>query len=178
MTIVTKTGDRGQTGLFGGKRLSKAHARIHAYGTVDELNAVLGLTLSEEGIPKTLRRELLCVQRLLFRVGADLATPLDSKATILRMNAENIAEIERWITALEAGLPPLTRFILPSGSRLGSSLHLARTVCRRAERWIVALGETEAINAHVQVYLNRLSDYFFLVARVVNRESGMPEVEV
>lgn len=178
MSIVTRTGDKGTTGLFGGKRLSKSDPRLHAYGTVDELNAVLGITLAEKEISEEIGKQLTIVQKLLFRVGADLATPLESKANVLRMTSEQTKEVETWIKKLENDLPPLTRFILPSGSRTGSLLHLARTVCRRAERWIVALGEQEEINPEVQIYLNRLGDYLFLVARTANREAGMAEVEV
>ena len=178
MSIVTKTGDKGMTGLFGGKRVSKADARLHAYGTVDELNAILGIVLSEDELPVKLRHELRTVQRLLFTVGADLATPLESKAQIQRIVSAHTAEAEEWIVSLENILPPLTRFILPSGSRVGSQLHHARTVCRRAERWVVELAGHEQINVEVQIYLNRLGDYLFLAAREANRHSGAKEEEV
>ncbi|MBM3228064.1 cob(I)yrinic acid a,c-diamide adenosyltransferase [Candidatus Peribacteria bacterium] len=178
MSIVTKTGDKGMTGLFGGRRVSKADARLHAYGTVDELNAILGIVLSEDELPVKLRHDLRSTQRLLFTVGADLATPLESRAQIQRIVPAHTAEIEEWIAALESTLPALTRFILPSGSRVGSQLHHARTVCRRAERWIVALGEQEEANPEVQVYLNRLGDYLFLAAREANRHRGAKEEEV
>lgn len=178
MSIVTKTGDKGQTGLFGGKRVSKTHPRIHAYGSVDELNACLGVVLAEESLPVELHHQLLSTQRLLFVVGADLATPLESKAKIQRVLPTHIADVEEWIAAIESCLPTLTRFILPSGSRIGALLHQARTVCRRAERWVVGLGESETINVQVQVYLNRLGDYLFLVAREANRHAGAKEQEV
>ncbi len=178
MSIVTKTGDKGMTGLFGGKRVSKADARLHAYGTVDELNAVLGIVLSEEDLPVKLRHELRSTQRLLFTVGADLATPLESKAVIQRIVPAHTAEIEEWIAALESVLPSLTRFILPSGSKVGSQLHHARTICRRAERWVVELAHSDQVNVEVQVYLNRLGDYLFLAAREANRHSGAREEEV
>lgn len=178
MSIVTKTGDKGQTGLFGGKRVSKTNPRIHAYGTVDELNACLGVVLAEEDLPVKLHHQLLSTQRLLFVVGADLATPLESKAKIQRVLPAHTADLEEWIMALESSLPTLTRFILPSGSRIGALLHQARTVCRRAERWVVGLAESETINVQVQVYLNRLGDYLFLAAREANRHAGAQELEV
>jgi cob(I)alamin adenosyltransferase len=177
MTIVTKTGDKGTTGLFGGARAPKSSPRIHAYGTVDELNALLGVILAEPDVAATLRERLLRVQRLLFTVGADLATP-DLAQKVKRVEAAHVHELEEWITPLENVLPALQKFILPSGSRLGSLLHLARTVCRRAERWVVTLGETETINRDAQIYLNRLSDYLFLAAREANLATGAKETEV
>src|SRR3989338_9321598 len=178
MSIVTKTGDKGKTGLFGGQRVSKASSRLHAYGTVDELNACLGVILAEPQIGKTMQAQLLQTQRLLFLVGADLATPVESAAKIKRVEQTHVAEVEGWINGLEQALPLLQRFILPSGSRLGALLHQARTVCRRAERWVVELSEKEQINLQVQIYLNRLSDYLFLVAREANRKAGSTEIEV
>lgn len=178
MSIVTRTGDKGTTGLFGGQRVSKASARLHAYGTIDELNAVLGLALAERDLPESLRHHLLDIQRLLFRVGADLATPEEGTTQITRMRAKDIEEIEQWITALEGTLPALKRFILPSGSRIGSLLHHARTICRRAERWVIALAEQEPINPQIQVYMNRLGDFLFLAARTANRVLGAQETEV
>ncbi len=177
MSIVTKTGDKGQTGLFGGERVPKTSPRIEAYGTVDELNAVLGVVVAEE-LSSELKHQLLRTQRLLFKVGADLATPKLDTPSIERMAAGDIAEIESWITELEASLPPLTRFILPSGSRAGALLHQARTTARRAERAVCRLMETETINGEVQIYLNRLGDYLFLAARMANREAGEEEVLV
>lgn len=178
MSIVTRTGDKGKTGLFGGERVSKAAPRLHAYGTVDELNACLGVILAEPNIGQEIEEQLLTTQRRLFLVGADLATPITSAAKIARVETTHVQEVERWINALEQTLPMLQRFILPSGSRPGALLHQARTICRRAERWVVTLSEKEAINLQVQVYLNRLSDYLFLVAREANRKSGAVEVEV
>lgn len=177
MSIVTKTGDKGQTGLFGGKRVPKHSVRIHAYGTVDELNAILGVILAEQGLSEELRTQLLEIQRLLFRVGGDLATP-HMETHIARVESEQILQLEQWIHAMESELSVLKRFILPSGSRLGALLHQARTVCRRAERWVVELGTQEEINTTVQIFLNRLGDYFFLAARKANREAGAAEVEV
>lgn len=178
MSITTKTGDKGRTGLFGGQRVLKSSTRLHAYGTVDELNSVLGVVLAEPTIDSTLRDQLLTVQKQLFKIGADLATVMESSAKISRADASDSEMIESWISELENTLPVLKRFILPSGSRLGALLHQARTVCRRAERWVVALDQEEAINHEVVVVLNRLSDYLFLAAREANRKAGAPETEV
>jgi cob(I)alamin adenosyltransferase len=145
---------------------------------VDELNSVLGVVLAEQTIPKMIREHLEIVQRALFIVGADLATPITSNAKIQRIEKQHITEIEGWINAVEPTLPLLQRFILPSGSRAGSLLHLARTVCRRAERFCVELTENEETNTDVNIYLNRLSDYLFLAARLVNREEKVEETQV
>ncbi|MDO8649420.1 MAG: cob(I)yrinic acid a,c-diamide adenosyltransferase [Candidatus Peregrinibacteria bacterium] len=179
MGIVTKTGDKGTTGLYGGKRVSKGSVRLHAYGSVDELNAILGVILAEEGLSENLRDQLIETQRFLFRVGADLATPeVDNAAKVKRIEAADTERVEKWIAILELTLPPLTRFILPSGSRAGSLLHQARTVCRRAERWVATLGEQEQVNGELLICLNRLSDYLFLAARAANRAAGAEEMEV
>ncbi len=177
MSIVTKTGDKGVTGLFGGARVSKDSVRLHAYGTVDELNAVLGMALAE-GMPDESARQLQWIQHLLFRVGADLATPMESAAKTRRVGKIHTEKIGRWIGEYETLLPAQTAFILPGGARAGAALHLARTVCRRAERWTVALGKEEQINREVATCLNRLGDYFFILARFVNRQSGKGDVEV
>jgi len=178
ISVTTKAGDKGTTMLFGGQRVSKASGRLHAYGTVDELNAIIGLVLAESDLPKNLWSQLMRTQRVLFTVGGDLATPLESRATVQRMTEQEAEEVEQWIYELEEILPVQKRFILPSGSRLGSLLHLARTVCRRAERWVVGLSELEEINPHVVTYLNRLSDYFFVAAREENQRAGAQETEV
>lgn len=178
MSIVTRTGDRGKTGLFGGERTSKAATRLHAYGTVDELNAVLGVILSEPHLRETLTFQLLTTQRTLFALGADLATPKMELLKDKRISADHVAEVDRWIEALELELPQLTHFILPSGSRVAALLHEARTVARRAERWTVALADEETVNPLAIQYLNRLSDYLFCAARQANRDAGATEVEV
>ncbi len=175
-TISTGTGDGGETVLLGGTRISKASPRIHAHGAIDELNVVIGLVLAESGIKQVLREQLLTLQRLLFRMGADLAAP--ASAQTARVQPEDIAQIEQWGVEIEEHLPPLHRFILPGGSRAGAILHLARTVCRRAERRVVFLAERETVNAAIQVCLNRMSDYFFLAARMVNRDAGVTDSEV
>ena len=178
MSIVTKTGDTGETGLFGGQRLPKDHPRIEAYGTVDELNAVLGIILSFKELPGSIQKRLTEIQHLLFRVGADLATPLSKKEKVDRIGEKHVAGIEVLIQQLETSLPEQTKFILPGGSESASFLHLARTVCRRAERLIVKMKSEEEINEQILILLNRLSDYLFLLARKVNSELGVADVEV
>lgn len=179
MTIVTRTGDKGMTGLFGGQRVSKTDTRIQAYGTVDELNAVLGLVIAAGHCSEALNAQILRTQNVLFRLGADLATPAEgNKAVVPRLEQPQIDELEGWIAALEAALPPMTQFVLPGGSHGASLLHLARTVCRRAERWVVALREADGTGAETVMYLNRLSDYLFLAALKANKDAGTPDVPV
>ncbi|OGJ59833.1 ATP:cob(I)alamin adenosyltransferase [Candidatus Peribacteria bacterium RIFCSPHIGHO2_01_FULL_55_13] len=177
MSIVTKTGDTGMTGLYGSGRVSKAAPRIEAYGTVDELNAVLGVVLAELDLPIIIRGQITAAQNALFIVGSDLATP-DASIQVPRVLPEHTAAVERWVVALETTLPPQKKFLLPSGSRTGALLHQARSICRRAERCVVFLAEKEGINKEVQMYLNRLSDYLFLAARSANVSNGCPETEV
>ena len=176
MKIYTRTGDQGDTSLFAGGRISKGHVRLHAYGTVDELNAVLGLALAA-GLDGTLRAAVQRVQSELFSVGADLATPLDADAKwIVRTSPEMTERLEREIDEWEEELPPLKNFVLPGGCIAGAFLHQARTVCRRAERWLVMVQEAEAITPEALRYLNRLSDWLFVAARKVNVQAGQPEV--
>ena len=170
--VYTKTGDGGETSLVGGTRVSKASPRVDAYGDVDELNSVIGVArahLSDSEIDEALS----LVQNDLFTVGADLASPLDVEVPrILDSFVKTLEELsDRFLAELE----PLKEFILPGGSRAGSTLHLARTVARRAERRIVALAEAEEINHEVIVYINRLSDFLFILARAANRREGASE---
>jgi cob(I)alamin adenosyltransferase len=175
MKIYTKTGDAGETGLFGGGRAPKDDLRIEAYGTVDELNAFLGLAV-RHCTSADLKSRLERVQGELFQVGADLATPLDAKTDyITRLDEAPIQRLESEIDEWEAVLPALTSFILPGGSQPGAVLHIARTVCRRAERRAVALARAETINPHIIRYLNRLSDWLFVLARMVNFRQNTPE---
>lgn len=177
MSIVTKTGDGGTTALYGKGLVSKCSKRLHAYGTIDELNALIGLVLAHIKEPM-FQSHLTEVQHLLFRVGADLATPHDvTGTTVQRIRPEDTNQIEEWIIEIEKTLPLQRAFLLPSGSHGGSLLHYARTVCRRAERWIVDLAGGETTNREVQIFVNRLGDYLFLLARKVNKDSGSPEVE-
>lgn len=177
--ISTGTGDDGTTGLLRGERISKSALRIHAIGTVDELNAILGVVLCERDLPESLRLPLERVQRALFSVGADIAShdPASGQSAH-RLSAVFIGELEQWGSAMETALPALSRFILPGGSKAASLLHQARAVCRRAERWVVAMAQEEPVNPEVRVYLNRLSDYLFLAARMANSEQGQQEIEV
>ena len=180
MKIYTRTGDQGTTGLFGGERVAKSHPRIEAYGTVDETNSVLGVVLAAlEDAPQTAQAAdvLRRVQHELFVLGADLATSVEAKPFVPRMDADMIEALERDIDRFEADVPPLKHFILPGGHRAAAYLHLARTVCRRAERLTVEAALHEAFNAHALVYLNRLSDLLFVVARWVNHRMDTPEVE-
>jgi cob(I)alamin adenosyltransferase len=174
MKIYTKTGDDGTTGLYGGGRVSKASARIECYGTVDELNSVLGMTLSRDCSPEC-RRYLTTIQHTLFVLGADLATPNDSKASVDRIEEHNATQLEQWIDELDARLEPLKNFILPGGTESASTLHVARTVCRRAERLCVGAHEVEDLGDAVVHYLNRLSDFLFMLARWENQAAGLED---
>lgn len=175
--IYTKTGDSGTTGLFGGTRVSKDHARIEAYGTIDELNAILGVVLAYE-VPEHVRAELTVTMSDLFTLGADLATPLEPAPVypIPRIGREHIDELERRIDLHDEELEPLKAFILPGGHPAAAHLHVARTVCRRAERTVVRLAAEDNIGDFVLRYCNRLSDYLFTAARVVNACSGRGDV--
>ena len=177
MKLYTKQGDRGETALYGGRRVSKSSARIEAYGTVDELNCVLGLALAEgaQGRTGEVAAEL---QDLLFVLGGDLATPTDGSGSsaIARMEPAHVERLEQWIDELDAAVPALRNFILPGGCRAGATLHLARTVCRRAERAAVASGEAgDAVNPEAVRFLNRLSDLLFALARFENHRQGVEE---
>ncbi len=175
MKIYTKTGDDGTTGLLGGSRRSKSSVRIDSYGTVDELNSMLGVIRNVCSDP-VITSILVTVQNQLFIVGADLAAPLDQPAdTALRVEKSMIDQAERHIDELDQDLPALKNFILPHGSTASSMLHLARAVCRRAERLTVSLSIEEPVNPAVIVYINRLSDLLFVMARAVNRKEGLED---
>jgi cob(I)alamin adenosyltransferase len=178
--IYTRTGDTGETGLFGGQRVAKDHLRVETYGTVDELSCALGLARSHAQ-DEELSTLLIRLQHDLFTLGADLATPEAGeehrgKVTIPRTLPALADALEREIDRLDTQLPPLTRFILPGGSPFASSLHLARAICRRAERMAVSLSHAEPINAEILRYLNRLSDLLFVMARVANQRLEVPDV--
>jgi cob(I)alamin adenosyltransferase len=173
--IYTKTGDAGETGLYGGLRVSKADPRVDAYGDVDEANACLGVVRAA-GVPGDIDAMLDCIQRDLFALGAQLADGRpDPRAHEgkTRLDEADVTRLEGWIDQLETELPPLKTFILAGGSPAGASLHLARTVCRRAERRMVTVPDVHAVQL---VYVNRLSDLLFVIARVVNHRAGLPEV--
>jgi cob(I)alamin adenosyltransferase len=178
MKIYTKTGDQGETGLFDGTRVSKADPRVDAYGEVDEVNAWLGLARAE-GVDAEVGAMLEHLQRDLFAVGAMLADPRHRIAVRVEkalLTDVDIARLETWIDTLEESVTPLRRFILAGGTKAGGALHLARTVCRRAERRIIALGP-DAADPAVLIFVNRLSDLLFVMARVVNARAGVPETE-
>ena len=176
MKIYTRTGDSGETGLFDGTRVSKADSRVDAYGEVDELNAWLGLARTPGRLSRKLEEMVERIQRDLFALGARLADPrhkIAERVTKAQVHSDDVTRLERWIDELDAALPPLRKFILPGGSRQGATLHIARTVCRRAERAVVGIGgDPELI-----VYLNRLSDLLFVMARFENSNAGIPESE-
>ena len=174
MKIYTRTGDEGRTGLFGGPRVLKSDPRIDAYGTVDELNAVIGMvrSTSPESIFSPLDLHLTSLQNTLFVLGADLATPLDARVEITRITPADTNTMEVWIDGLEADLPPLTQFILPGGNSCAAALHLARTVCRRAERLLVHLAQSEDVNEESVKFLNRTSDFLFVAARWTNLKNN------
>lgn len=173
--IYTKTGDRGETGLFAGGRVPKHHPRVEAYGGVDELNAAIGLARAF-GPDAEIDALLARVQSELFQLGADLATPLEAAPKwLVRIEDAAVTALEREIDRFETELEPLRNFILPGGSPVGAALHVARTVCRRAERHITYLaGETDLNGAAVR-YINRLSDWLFDLARLANHRAGRPE---
>ena len=181
MKIYTKTGDKGETSLYGGTRVSKAAARVESYGTLDELNAFIGLAkaeISDEKVSSQLQK----IQFDLFTVGSEAATPTDKmflangKSRLdLLISEEEIMELERWMDNFDAELEPLQFFILPSGGKAAASVHVCRTVCRRAERAMVYLNETEEVRPELIKYLNRLSDYLFILARYISKISGEKE---
>jgi len=176
--IYTKTGDSGETSLFDKSRVPKSHPRVEAYGDVDELNACVGAARAA-GADPDLDAVLETIQRQLFAVGARLADPAARIAARVEKAAVQPADVERlekWIDSFEQALPPLRKFILPGGSVCGAWLHLSRTVCRRAERRVVSLGEA-AVEPIVVVYLNRLSDLLFVMARTASHRQGSPEAE-
>ena len=179
--IYTKTGDKGETSLYGGTRVSKAAARVESYGTLDELNAFIGLAKAEISDEKVLN-QLQKIQFDLFTVGSEAATPTDKLILAngknrldLMISEEEISELEHWMDDLDAELEPLQFFILPSGGKAAASVHVCRTVCRRAERAMVYLNETEEVRPELIKYLNRLSDYLFILARYISKISGEKE---
>jgi cob(I)alamin adenosyltransferase len=173
--IYTKTGDKGDTSLFGGKRVAKSSLRIEAYGAVDELNSHLGFARTLVP-PKEIDEELLRLQTELFTLGADLATPLsETPLHIVRMTETTVTRLEAVIDRFDEQLPPLKNFILPSGLPAAAQLHIARTVCRRAERVVDALGRQESLGTTPLMYLNRLADLLFVLARYANHLAGVED---
>ncbi len=177
MKIYTKTGDKGETSLFAGGRVRKDNIRVEAYGTVDELNSLLGVVRSY-ALPEQAQAWLEEIQNKLFVIGADLATPMDSSPKwLVRLDDQPVLMLENAIDQMDEELPTMNAFILPGGVTSAATLHVARTVCRRAERICVTLAAEEATNPHVLVYLNRLSDFLFTLARWVNLKAGETETK-
>jgi cob(I)alamin adenosyltransferase len=178
MKIYTKTGDDGSTGLLGKGRLRKDDPRIESYGSVDELNAMIGVALSGGELPDGLSAKLTAIQNDLFAVGSALADPNPEGKFFRAIDSASIARLEGWIDEYEAALPALTQFIVPGGSPAASCLHLARTICRRAERRVVELVDTPGaeVAPEVLVYLNRLSDLLFVMARSANHAAGRDDI--
>ncbi|MDG1245295.1 MAG: cob(I)yrinic acid a,c-diamide adenosyltransferase [Polaribacter sp.] len=184
MKIYTKTGDNGTTGLYGGNRVKKYNLRIDSYGTVDELNAYIGLIKGQE-ISTSIKDSLLKIQNELFTLGAMLATPTEKETlksgaerlNIPKIDSSSILFLENEIDAMEEGLAPMTHFILPGGHQSVSFCHIARCVCRRSERLCVALNDEETINNDILKYLNRLSDYLFVLARKLSKDLSVAEIK-
>jgi cob(I)alamin adenosyltransferase len=179
MKIYTRTGDKGSTGLFGGDRVPKHHDRIEAYGTVDETNAFIGIArahIANREALAALDAQLDAIQHHLFTLGADLATPSESRAKTDRVVEQQVTWLEHRIDELEADLEPLKNFILPGGDLVAAALHGARTVCRRAERRVSRLSGLEDVSKVALVYLNRLSDYLFVASRWANLKTDVTEV--
>ena len=176
MKIYTRTGDEGTTGLIGGTRVSKSDLRLNAYGTIDELNAVLG-TARGLDLPPRCDEILQKLQNQMFNLGAELATPTVNQQSTALLDDSVINALESWIDELQEQLPPLTAFILPAGTPGAATLHLARCVCRRAEREIVALAQVSTVRGLVLKYINRVSDLLFVLARTANAAAGVADVE-
>jgi len=179
MKIYTKTGDKGETGLFGGERVSKNNLRLNAYGSIDELNSFLGLAVIEV-TNNEIKNVLKDLQNKLFVLGSDLATPeteKNAKLKITRLPDSYITDTEKTIDKFEAQLDELKNFILPGGSKGSALLHVCRTISRRVEREVVALNNTEHIGENIVIFLNRLSDLFFVLSRFENKYSNIPDTK-
>lgn len=182
MKLYTRTGDDGTTGLFGGDRVGKDHPRVEAYGTVDELNAAIGLAAAACDETRPVQAEVLGIlgelQSRLFDLGADLATPPGSRheSKVTRLSDDQVTRLEGWIDLIDAGNDEMKSFVLPGGTELAAQLHLARTICRRAERRLVNLSRVTTITPAVIVFVNRLSDLLFAMARRANQDAGVPDV--
>ncbi len=167
--VYTKTGDKGETGLSGGKRVRKDCPEIQAIGNVDELNSVIGMILAHN-VPTDLKDSLIQIQHQLFNLGAEL-----NNSELKFINADMVTELEQQIDAFNQSLAPLKNFILPGGGHAASICHLARAICRRAERSVVMLSQQQKINNNIQIYLNRLSDFLFVACRVLSTHAGQQE---
>ncbi len=178
MKIYTKTGDKGETSLFNGQRVAKYNLRVETYGTVDELNSVIGIVRSFK-LSDKLNGDLKAISNLLFVLGTDLATPMEPapKFDVNRISEDNVLWLEELIDNYTEQMPALNSFILPGGSHHAAFLHLARTVCRRAERLAIRLSETEKIKENTLIFLNRLSDYLFTASRFANHNQGVQDIK-
>ena len=176
MQIYTRTGDHGTTRIIGGRSVHKASQQVEAYGTVDELNSIIGMIVALEETPNDMKEELMLIQQYLFDCGNDLATPEKHDKYPYRTNADLVTWLESRIDEYAPIPPTVESFILPGGTQLAAQLHFARTVTRRAERRIVSLQQVQTINQHVLKFINRLSDYFFALARVANSQAGVEDV--
>ncbi|MBU2575660.1 cob(I)yrinic acid a,c-diamide adenosyltransferase [Patescibacteria group bacterium] len=181
MTITTKTGDQGETGRFGGARISKDDIIICALGTIDELNSAIGLLVARQDLPIDAESDLKTIQATCFTIGAQLSTPKnvskEAQDYIPRLSDDDVRFLERKIDEIEHCLGPQRKFILPGGSSAGAMCFWIRTIARRAERIAVKASYNEPVDEQILVYLNRLSDYFYVLARFLNQESGIEEVE-
>lgn len=174
--LYTRTGDDGTTSLVDGTRIAKDSARLEAYGTLDEFSSFLGVVLSHKDCPEELKGQMLEVQSLLFDFGAYLATPSPEGEPKVSGVDEDLSKLESWIDVLDEQTPKIQKFVLPGGSELAAHCHVARTVCRRAERRILTLSATEYVDPQLISYINRLSDYLFIAARFINFMSGIDEI--
>jgi len=174
MKVYTKTGDKGDTSLIGGTRVKKSHERIHAYGTVDELNSFIGL-LRDNIEDSKLRDDLLEIQDRLFTLGSELASTPDSKMKLPKLYNSDIEFLEISIDSMNDNLPEMRSFVMPGGHQTVSLCHIARTVCRRAERWTVEIKQEDLVDALIPIYLNRLSDYFFVLSRFLSDSLNVSE---
>ncbi len=176
MKIYTKTGDTGETSLSGGVRVAKDDLRIRTYGTLDELNAVIGLVKAESNLPAACRDRFTRIQYELFQLGAELATPRGMKVSSALIESSHVLVLESEIDEMELSLKPLKNFILPGGSRAAALVHFARTVSRRAERELITLSRAEPARGVVLEYINRMSDYFFVFARFLNHLEQVEDI--
>lgn len=176
--LYTRTGDKGTTSLVGGQRVAKNSVRLEAYGTIDELSSHLGAVASDSDCPDELRGQLMTVQNELFNIGSYLATAVEPGQTPKcgSITDKKLQELEGWIDALDEQTPKIQAFILPGGSKISADAHIARTVCRRAERRIIDLSDAEYVDPRVVTYINRLSDYLFIAARYLNFIKGVEDV--
>lgn len=176
--LYTRTGDSGTTSLVGGVRVKKNSIRLEAYGTLDEFSSFLGCVLSHPDCPENVKSNLLTVQSTLFNIGSYLATKVEPGQTPAPwgLDDEDVAEIEQWTDTLDADTPRIKAFVLPGGCMIAAHAHVARTVCRRAERRIIDLAESEYVDPIVTRYINRLSDFLFILARNLNAKAGIEEI--